>query len=289
VVSPALLNAIPTVPEIQDPTAGLDKTVPVNAALSGPGANLTMGESFSVQQLDQTAVSYYIVVPGGMQPVSPTTAQIARYENSGGASDIPSIKPDTVATVPTVTNGLKVNVSDYPFQLPKVITADVKPVVCLAWSANYADPQKPLSTTRVTVDVNLDLPIDPTTHQPMSAVQIGQSTATGKVNSFFMNPSLGGTAIRSATNANEFNSGPIYVVDPRGVAFGVPDTTTAQVLGVADGSSTGDLPPAPSDIVGLLPSGGSELSIQAVERTFDSMPVPNNLGQFINPTTANGG
>ena len=287
VVSAALLNAIPTVPEIQNPRTGL-KTGPVNPALSGPDANLTMGESFSVQQLGQP-VSYYIVVPGGMQPVSPTTAQIVRYENSGGANDIPSIKPDTVATVPTVTNGLTVNVSDYPFQLPKVITADIKPVVCLAWSANYADPQKPLSTTRVTVDVNLDLPVDPTTHQPMSAVQIGQSTATGKVNSFFMNPSLGGTAIRSATNANEFASGPIYVVDPRGVAFGVPDTNTAQVLGVADGSGTGDLPPAPSDIVGLLPSGGSELSIQAVERTFDSMPVPNNLGQFINPTTANGG
>ncbi len=293
VVSAALLNAIYTVPEIQDPTFGLDKTAPVNAALSGRGANLTMGESFSVQQLNQAAnqstQSYYIVVPGGMQQVSPTTAQIARYENSAGISQIPPIAPDVVASVPVVNNGLRVNVGDYPGDLPKVISADDKPVTCLAWSADYSDPQKPFQKTRVTVDFNLELPIDATTHTQMSPVQIGQGTATGRINAFFMNPSMGGTAIRSATNSNEFSSGPIYVIDPRGVAYGVPDTNTAQVLGVADGSATGDLPPAPSDIVGLLPPGGSELSVQAVERTFDTMSVPNNAGQFIDPTTANGG
>lgn len=288
VVSAALLNAIPTVPEIQDPTTGLDKTAPVNSALSG-GAGLTMGESFSVQQIGQSAPAYYIVVPGGMQQVSATTAQIARYENSQGANQIPPIRPDVVAPVPVVTNGLRVNVADYPGPLPKVISADNEPVACLAWAADYSDPQKPFQKTRVTVDFNLNLPIDQTTHEQMNSVQIGQGTPTGKINAFFMNPTLGGTAIRSATNPNEFSNGPIYVIDPRGVAFGVPDTTTAQVLGVADGSATGDLPPAPADIVGLLPPGGSELSVQAVERTFDSMSEPNNVGQFVNPTTANGG
>lgn len=290
VVSAALLNAIPTVPEIQDPTAGLDKTATVNAALNS--AHLNMGESFSVQQIgqsNQSEPSYYIVVPGGMQQVTPTTAQIARYENSGGSVSIPSIQPDAVAPVPVVNNGLKVNVSDYPGDLPKVISADTKPVACLAWSTDFSDPQKPFQKTRVTVDFQLDLPIDQTTHTQMIPVQIGQGTSTGKIDSFFMNPSMGGMAIRSATNANEFASGPIYVIDPRGLAFGVPDTTTAQVLGVADGSATGNVPPAPADIVGLLPPGGSELSIQAVERTFDTMSVPNNEGQFISPTTANGG
>lgn len=286
VVSAAVLNAIPSVPEIQDPTASLDKTQPVDPALQGAG--LQMGESFSVQQLGQ-GQRYYIVVPGGMQQVSETTAQIARFANSGGRNVIPAVRPDAVDSVHTVPNGLPVNVGDYPGALPSVISADQKPAMCLAWQANYSDPQKPIAQTRVTVDFGLDLPVDPTTHQQMRPVQIGQATSSGKVTSFFMNPQLGGAAIRAATSANEFSSGPIFVIDPRGVKFSVPDTQTAQILGVADGSATGDVPPAPQSIVGLLPSGGSPLSIQAVQKTFDSMPVPDNVGQFITPANNNNG
>jgi type VII secretion protein EccB len=286
VVSSAVLNAIPTVATIQDPTFGLDKNQPVVQPLQSAG--LSMGESFSVQQLGQ-GLRYYIAVPNGMQEVSETTAQIARFVSSHGQQVIPGVQPDAVDSVRTVTNGLQVNVNDYPGALPKVISADQKPAMCLAWSANYADPQKPIAETRVTVDIGLNLPIDPTTHQQMSAVQIGQATSSGKITSFFMNPGLGGAAVRAATGPGQFSNGQIFVIDPRGVKFSVPDVSTAQVLGIADGTTTGDVPPAPQSIVGLLPGGGSPLSIQAVQKTFDTMPPMNNVGQFIPQANSNGG
>jgi type VII secretion protein EccB len=289
VVSSAVLNAIPSVSEIQNPTIGLNTTAPVVPALAGAGIRL--GESFEVQQVGQ-APQYFIAVPGGRQQVSETTAQIARFEYSAGQNQIPLVRPDAVDPVPRVTpgsgGGLQVNVSDYPGPLPAVISADNKPAMCLAWSADYADPQKPVAKTRVTVDYTIDLPTDPATGQPMRSVPIGQGTSSGRINSFFMNPALGGAAIRAATNAGEFASGPILVVDPRGVAFSVPDTTTAQVLGIADNTASGGLAPAPQSIVGLLPLGGSSLSVQAVQRTFDAMSPAPNVGQFIQPGQTGG-
>ncbi|HEX4723371.1 MAG TPA: type VII secretion protein EccB [Pseudonocardiaceae bacterium] len=284
VVSTAVLNAIPTVGEIKNPADGLDTTAPVAPALAGTG--LTIGQSFSVQAVGQPS-QYYMVVPGGKQAVSQTTAQIARHENSAGSNDIPQVTPEAADTVKPVSNGLTVDTSEYPGVVPTVISADTKPVMCLGWHADYTDAQKPLSKTRVTVDTNLELP--PDSHSPtgqMQTVQIGQGTSAGKVNSFFMNPAIGGVAIRSASGAKEFGNGPIYVIDPRGLAFSVPNLLTAQVLGVAD--ATGLIPPAPASIVGLLPLGGQSLDTQAVQRTFDSMQVPDNAGQYLTPTQAPG-
>ncbi|HEY0808121.1 MAG TPA: type VII secretion protein EccB [Pseudonocardiaceae bacterium] len=288
VVSTAVLNAIPTVAEIRNPAAGLNTAGAVAPALASAG--LTIGQSFFVQAIGQ-APQYYIAVPGGKQSVSSTTAQIARHENSAGAVNVTQVTPEAADTVPLVGTGLLVDTSEYPGDVPTVINPETRPVMCLGWHADYTDAQKPLSKTRVTVDFNLDqeLPTDTqssTGH--MRSVQIGQGTSAGKINSFFMNPKTGGVAIRSASGAKEFASGPIYVIDPRGVAFSVPDVLTARVLGIADASASGNVPPAPASIVSLLPLGGQSLDTQSVQRTFDSMQVPDSVGQYATPTAQPG-
>ncbi|HEY3607453.1 MAG TPA: type VII secretion protein EccB [Pseudonocardiaceae bacterium] len=284
VVSAAVLNAIPTVSDIVNPAQGLTMPQPATPVLTNAG--LTVGQSFSVQQIGQ-APQYYIAVPGGMQPVSNTTAQIAWFDNEKRTTAIPAVQAQVVESVPLVKNGLQVNVSDYPGPVPGVITADHQPVMCLGWHADYTDKQKPLSKTRVTVDFNLELPADQQgVNGQMDTVPIGQPTSAGKVNHFFINPALGGVAIRSASSAKEFGSGPIYVIDSRGVAFSVPNVYTAQVLGVADSSA--NVPPAYAPIVRLLPLGGAPLDVQAVQRTFDSLSVPDNVGQFSTPTPVPG-
>ena len=195
--------------------------------------NLIMGESFAAQQVG-IAPRYYVVVPGGMQQVSQTTAQIVFDENSRGTA-IPSVEPSAVTAVPIV-RGLQVDVSKYPDVQPNVLAAQDKPVMCLGWNAVLTDPQKPVAKTRVTVGTTVQFPNDPATGQPMTATPIGQTTSSGGVNQFFMNPSLGGVAIRSASSAQEFGDGPIYIVDPRGVRFSVPTMIMAEILGVADQS-----------------------------------------------------
>jgi type VII secretion protein EccB len=292
VVSPAVLNAIPSVAEIQNPAAGLNLQAAPVARLASAG--LHMGESFGVKQTTG-GEQYYVVVPGGMQPVSQTTAQIAINENSAGQTEVPAEQPDTTDGVPTVQstdNGaLQVNVTKYPGVRPTVISADTKPVMCLGWNADYADPQQPLAKTRVTVGLKLAVPDDPTgPNGQMSMAQIGQAGSVGKINSFFMNPKLGGVAVRAATSAGDFDSGQIYVIDPRGVAYSVPNTFTAQVLGVADGSATGNLPPGPQSIIGLLPLGGEPLDTQAVQHAYPGgMQIPAGAGQYLPANQGSGG
>jgi type VII secretion protein EccB len=291
VVSSSVLNAIPSVSEIQSPAGGLNTQAAPVAKLAAQ--NLHLGQSFGVQQVGQ-AEQYYMVVPGGMEPVSQTTAQIAINENSVGQTQVPTVPPDATDGVTTVQygsgSGLKVNVTRYPGIRPTVISADSKPVMCLGWTADYADPQQPLAKTRVTVGLKLAIPNDPTSPSgQMSQAEIGQGGSVGKINSFFMNPSLGGVAIRAATSAGDFDSGQIYIIDPRGVAYSVPDTFTAQVLGVADASSSGDLPPGPQSIIGLLPLGGEPLDTQAVQRAYPGgMHIPPSAGQYL-PAPNNGG
>jgi type VII secretion protein EccB len=287
VVSQAVLDAIPPAPEIQNPTHDMNLQATPDPRLAGE--NLAMGESFAVEQVN-APTRYYIVVPGGMQQVSQTTAQIAVDENSNGRTNIPNVQPSALNGVHTVQygdpQGLQVNVTQYPGVQPSVVSADTRPVMCLGWNANFTDPQKPVAKTRVTIGFTMRLPTDPTNGQPMTPITIGQGTSSGQINQFFMNPALGGVAIHGATNASEFGSGPIYVIDPRGVKFSVPDQFTAEVLGVAD--SSGYLPPAPNQIVSLLPGGGQQLDTQTVQKTFDGMSL-NNVGQFLEPTTQNAG
>lgn len=281
VVSPAVLDAIPPAPEIQNPTRGMNLQATPDPHLAAQ--NLTMGESFEATQVG-IAPRYYIVVPGGMQLVSQTTAQIAFDENSGGHTSIPLVQPSDVTAVPTV-QGLQVNVSQYPNIQPGVLSADNDPVMCLGWNAVLTDLQKPVAKTRVTVGTAVPFPNDPATGQPMASLPLGQTASSGGVSRFFMNPSLGGVAIRSASSAQEFGDGPIYIVDPRGVKFSVPDLHTAQILGVADQSA--NIAPAPDQIVRLLPGGGEQLDTQTVQKTFDGMS-PTNVGQYLNPAQNQG-
>ncbi len=283
VVSPAVLNAIPSVTMIQDPTAGLDLSRTPMARLASAG--LSMGEAFQVNPVSG-AVRYYIVVPGGIEQVTNTTAQIARYAHSQGQSQITRIQPEATDGVPVVQYGdpgsLQVNVTNYPnaSSVPTIISADSKPAVCLGWRADYSNPAQPLAKTRVTVGFNLQIPKDPNTGQPMSMVGVQQGSPTGAINSFFMNPSLGGVAIRAATNAGEFTNGQIYVIDPRGVRFSVPDLYTAEVIGVANSSQP--IPPAPEPIVTLLQPGNSQLDTLSVQQSpggSTQQPVPSPAQQ----------
>lgn len=288
-ISVALLNAIPQVGKLQNPANGLDTSQQAAGALAANG--LSVGQSFKVQALGSGAPPvYYMAVPGGKQQVSETVALIAQYENSGGQAGIRSVPPDEAGPVHDSTTGLQVNTTEYPGKLPVVIAADAKPTTCLGWAADFKDPQKPLYKTRVAVDVAVELPADKDgPNGRMMPVPIGQGGPGGKIDAFAMLPGMGGAVIRAASSAKEFGSGPIYVVDPRGVKFSVPNLQTANVLGITDGSDSGGIPPAPEPIVGLLPNGAQALDVQSVLHSFDAMPMPANAGQYITPPNQSSG
>jgi hypothetical protein len=222
-------------------------------------------------------------MPDGLQEVSQAVAQIVQYEH--GQSTFIHVPGTQISNIKPVTD---LNVSTYPVNTPKAITDDsLNPVACLGWSADTSNPNKPLVRTRVTLDTKLELPNNPNNpNVAMLPVPIGQPSPSGqKVDAFFMDPSHQSIAVHAATNANEFTSGPIYIVSGRGVKYSVSDETTAQGLGIANGGNADGLSAAPESILQLLPSSAETLSTENVLRTFDSVPVQSNAGYYLTPSS----
>ncbi|HJP74529.1 MAG TPA: type VII secretion protein EccB [Pseudonocardiaceae bacterium] len=277
-ISAALLGAIPQVTAITNPVANLSGTPNGYTLPDG----LQVGESFAVANASGPN-TFFVALPDGLQQVSTAVAQIVGYEH--GQTSFNPVPDTQISSIKQVT---ELNVGSYPVNVPDaVVDASAQPVACLGWSADNSNPNKPLVRTKVTLDLKLELPNNPSNPNiPMVPVAIGQPSPSGqKIDAFFMDPSHQAVAVHAATNANEFANGPIYIVSGRGVKYSVSDGTTAQGLGISNGGNADGLSAAPESILQLLPSSAQTLSTQNVMRTFDSVPVQSNAGYYITPSS----
>ena len=278
-ISAALLGAIPQVAKIQNPVA--------NISGAPQGYNLPdgiqVGQSFSVQNASGPD-TYYVALPDGLQQVTETVAQIVQYEQHGQVN----FQKLTDTQITNIKPVHELDVDSYPVNVPHtIVDSSLHPVTCLGWSADTSNPLKPLVRTRVTVDVKLELPSNPNNPSvAMQPVPVGQPGPSGqKIDSFFMNPGHQSLAVHAATSPAEFKAGPIYIVSGRGVKYSVSDLTTAQGLGIASGGSSDGLAAAPESILSLLPSSAQTLSTENVMHTYDAVPVQQNAGYYITPSS----
>jgi type VII secretion protein EccB len=277
-ISAALLGAIPQVAEIKNPVS----------QYSGPPTNyslpdgIQLGQTFSVQNASGPD-TYFVALPDGLQQVTATVKQIVQYEQNVTP---PRVTDTQITNIKQVS---ELDVASYPVDVPStIVDSSLHPVTCLGWSADTSNPLKPLVRTRVTVDVKLELPSNPNNpSSQMLPVPVGQPGPSGeKIDSFFMNPSHQSLAVHAATNPAEFKAGPIYIVSGRGVKYSVADLTTAQGLGIANTSGSSDgLAAAPESILSLLPSSAQTLSTENVMHTYDAVPVQQNAGYYITPSS----
>ena len=291
-ISSALLNAIPKAREIQDPFKAL------GLATGGEGPNgltgFTVGQIFQVQNTNNQ-FDDYAVLSNGVEKVSATVAQILLDTYGSGSGNTSTIQS---VSQPIFTNLTKVDndpllVNSYPGSLPSVLATTTDQVVCLNWTATPGST--PIIKTKVTVGQSVNLPTDSSGKQvtPLTLGQVGPNGT--KIDQFAMDPkSLSlGVAVRAVTNAQAFQSGPIMLISPRGTAYSIDTVQTAQALGVASADGTGAAPfglfPGPQSIIGLLPVGSETLNTQNVQRTFDSVPVPQTAGQYTPVTTTSAG
>jgi type VII secretion protein EccB len=256
VISTGMLNAIeekealtpPNIPE-RGESSGLD--------LGDPELELN-GSVFSVDRSD--GLQHYVVVPGGIEPVKKTTADLTRYRDNPGAPTIKVVSPDVVASIDQRDI---VDDSTFPEESTEVLPADTFPVACFGWHVEgTGDSQREFTSVHIgekLPEVELD-----STGQPKT-VAISTPSADGiRIDAFYMPPGRG-AVVRQTTSEADFNTGQITLVSDRGVKYGVPDPATAGVLGL-------DNPrPAPIDIIKLLPDGAS-LSAEDVEQSYDSTP-----------------
>jgi type VII secretion protein EccB len=266
-VSTGFINAIPPGRKLDPPV------IPEAGKPSAFGLPVNVGGVFLVQPTAVDIPRYYVVLPDGVQEVDPAVGDLVRYANAGGASDPPKVEPAKFNSLPMAQN--RVVVDGYPKSVPKdVLEPSVHPVACFGWNADTSDPKNPRELTKVTVGTRLPIP------DKAIPVSIGQASPDGiKVDAFWMPPGRA-AAVHSAKSREDFGTGPIYLVSDRGIRFGVPSTNVADAIGLKDPD------PAPESILRLLPSG-SALDPGAVQRSFDTVPVPEGAGQF--PTTTRAG
>jgi type VII secretion protein EccB len=250
-ISVGLLNAIPEKAALATPRIQQlgDESRIDNLNESGIVRN---GEVFQVDRAGQ-ASTFYVLHRDGIEEVKQTTAELLRYHENPGAPQITVVQPDDITGIPQVS---EIDDSTFPERNTEVLAAENFPVACLSWKTVGEGENR---EQRTAVHIGKAIPGKP------KPVRISSPSADGvRIDYFYMPPGRG-AVVRQATSEKDFDTGQITLISDRGVKYGVPDATTAAVLGLDNQL------PAPRSIIQLLPDGSS-LSIDDVEQSFDSVP-----------------
>jgi type VII secretion protein EccB len=258
-ISTALLNAIPEV-------APLIAPVIPNQGKQATYVTETKVMIGEVVQVERTAgVEYMVALEDGFQTIDQTVGDLLRWSYSNNKQAI-KLSPSAVADNKDPKNPLELE--SYPKKIPTTLEANAgNTVICLGWKAeNYTEDTKAQHTS-VTIGSKLPGP------KEMTGVQLNAAGATGEViDEFLMLPGKQ-AVVRASQSVGDFGTGPVQIVTGRGVRYGVPDAGTAAALGLE-----GNFPPAPNQILNLLPMG-PQLNKNEANRSYDAIPAPKGVIQ----------
>lgn len=253
-ISTALLNTIPEVAPLAAPVMN-------NQGKKAAYVTETTVNIGEVVQVERTgAPEFLVALEDGFQTVGETVGDLLRWAYSNNKQAV-RLSPSAVADHKNPKNPLKLD--SYPANIPTTLEANPNnTVLCLGWKAeNYTDTTK-AEHTSVTIGSKLPGP------KEMTPVEMNAAGATGEiVEEFLMLPGKA-AVVRASQGKGDFGTGPVQVVTGRGVRYGVPDAATAGALGL-----DGTFPPAPNQILSLLPMG-PQLNKNEANRSYDSIPAP---------------
>jgi len=259
-ISSGLLNAIPEAKPLRAPEIpGLgDPVTYLN------GVNLEVGDVIEVVRTGSEPV-FYVALQDALQEISRAAGDLIRAAYAQGAD----AKRVDIARIDTKKPAQPLDFLDYPAEVPDTLEPNQNNrVVCLNWRAENVNADNRSQHTQVTIAPSLPVPGDAV------AVDINQVGATGEVVGKFMMAPGKSAVVRSATSTQDFRSGPIHLVTGRGVKYGIPDTVVSAALGLGD-----QFTPGPESILRLLPNG-PQLNRNDAVRSWDSIPVPKDLGRL---------
>lgn len=253
-ISTAMLNAIPEVAPLIAPI------IPNEGKQANyvTEARVKIGEVVEVN-LTNTA-SYMVALEDGFQDVDQTVGDLLRWAYADNKKAI-QLSPNAIADHKEPKKPL--DLTSYPKTIPTTLEANPgNTVVCLGWKAdNYGETTK-AEHTSVTIGSKLPGP------KEMGPVELNAPGAAGEIiDEFLMLPGKA-AVVRASQGKNDFGTGPVQIVTGRGVRYGVPDGGTASALGLE-----GPFPPAPNQILSLLPMG-PQLNKNEANRSYDSIPAP---------------
>lgn len=253
-ISTAMLNAIPEVAPLIAPVIS-DQG---KKAAYVTETNVNIGEVVEVN-LTGTA-TYMVALKDGFQEVDQTVGDLLRYAYSNNKKPTP-LSPSAIADHKDPKDPLKLD--SYPAKIPTTLEANANnTVVCLGWKAENYTEQTKAEHTSVTIGSKLPGP------KEMTPVELNAPGAAGEIiDQFLMLPGKA-AVVRASQGKGDFGTGPVQIVTGRGVRYGIPDAGTATALGL-----DGTFPPAPNQILSLLPMG-PQLNKNEANRSYDSIPAP---------------
>lgn len=218
----------------------------------GPLAGYQVGSVVSIPGAATDGADRYLVLADGLQPVSAFTAQLVRFADSHGLSEIPALTPDVLDEVPVVRT---LPLDHYPEVTPTVLRAEDAPVSCVSWAK---DPgvapvegagDGPAERATVTLLAGNRVPVPEQAHP----VELATADGTGdRVDETYIPPGTGEFVQMTGLEPGSPRRGSLFFVTDSGIRHGIPSAEVAAVLGLgaeprmAPWAIVGQLVPGPT-------------------------------------------
>ncbi len=245
IVSQALLNAVPEAAPITAPR------IPDAGAKAAGLPGFPVGGVLRVIRGDGD--EYYVVLATGIQRIGAVAADLLRFSNSRGTTNIITVAPDVIRASPIVDTLPVATFPDRPARDGGMDGADT--TVCAAWAPSAPGPSDQAGIAFLT---GTGLPV------PDGQVPVTLSQADGNgpaLDAVYLPPG------RSAYVRGNGRVGTRYLVTDTGVRFAIHDDDAAHDLGLPAATL------APWPVLAALPSG-PELSRQNASVARDTIPGP---------------
>ncbi|MBW0017218.1 MAG: type VII secretion protein EccB [Mycobacterium sp.] len=242
-VSQSLLNAIPEAPPIRAPRIrGAGR--PGRGALTG----FSVGSVLRIARGDGD--EYYVVLEAGVQRIGQVAADLLRFSNAQGATNVVAVAPDVIRATAAVND---LPVSTFPDRAPTPLDSGPT-TVCASWSAGQPD---------VALLAGSGLPL------PAGQAPVALSQADGRgpaLDAAYLPPGRSAYVRAQALAQDAAGDATRFLVTDTGVRFAVHDEDAARALGL--GTPT----PALWPVLATLPCG-PELSRQNASVARDTVVV----------------
>ncbi|MDG4667956.1 type VII secretion protein EccB [Mycobacterium sp. 236(2023)] len=223
-LSKALFDALPaTDPLVSPPVPQAGQPSQWNIA---PGA--VIGSVLQARDLQQPgSMTLYVLLPNGVQRISPFVASLLRSANSFGDVAPIEVAPDKLAVVPVVES---LPVSFYPTTRLELVDTTVEGTTCLSWSKGSTDRSAEITVLSgqglpipLTADNNL-IPLVKNVRDPNSVEADRVYIAPGATNLVMT------TSAAPAANSRES----LWWISDQGVRYGIEITEESlRALGVS--------------------------------------------------------
>lgn len=261
-MSQALFNAIPVAAPLRVPA------VPeAGSEARFPGAPGPVGTVVSTPQVEGST-AYSVVLPTGMQTVSPIVAQI--LQNAGGVSgSIKVVAGSELAALPSVSI---LDTSNYPDRPLNVVDTQANPATCWWW-------QKGTDEDRVTTSIVSGASIPVPTDRTSELVKLVEPGGAGsQADQIYFGPDFANFVLSTGNGPTASTQESLWWLSESGVRFGIlRDEQTLNALGLNTPPQ-----PAPWAVLRLFAAGPTLSKADALIR-HNTLPIDRNPAELEQP------